>query len=243
MIEISVRMAERQSIPALIHQSWRDANVPSRWQRWADSWTFHHPGWKYRLWTDADGRSFLEERYPWFLPIYDSYPNPIMRADAIRYFLLDHFGGLYVDLDVECLRPVHELLAGSDLVLGFEPSSHARLPTARRRGLASIVGNAFIASRPGHPFWAHTHRELVRTHRLPNAPDVSGPFFLTRAWRSAPALTSPPLVVGPELLYPKVSPYAKELFALPKAELDQAYAVYHGAGSWASEESWAPRPS
>lgn len=236
-------MPERESIPTLIHQSWRGAGTPSQRQKWADSWRFYHPMWEHRLWTDADGRSFLEEHYPWFLPIYNGYPDPIMRADAIRYFVLDHFGGLYVDLDVECLRPVRQLLAGRDLLLGLEPSSHARLSAARRRGLASIVGHAFIASRPGHPFWAHTHRELVRTHRLPNAPDVSGPFFLTRAWQSAPTLTSPPLVVGPELLYPKVGPYAKELFTPPKATLDQAYAVYHGAGSWASEESWAPRPS
>ncbi|WP_329253292.1 glycosyltransferase [Actinoallomurus sp. NBC_01490] len=235
-------MPEPRSIPALIHQAWRDGDVPSRWRDWARSWKRHHPGWDYRLWTDADSRSFLEEHYPWFLPIYDGYPNPVMRADAIRYFLLDHFGGVYADLDVECLRPVDEMLAGRDLVFGCEPSVHARLPPARRRGLGRIVGNAFIASRPGHPFWAHAHRELVRTHRLPNALDVSGPFFLTRALESAPEPDSI-AVVGSASLYPKVSPYANQLFAPREADLDHACAVHHGAGSWATEESWAPRPS
>ncbi|GAA3980337.1 hypothetical protein GCM10023085_73360 [Actinomadura viridis] len=235
-------MSDQKIIPALIHQAWGDANVPSRWREWVDSWRRHHPGWDYRLWTDADSRSFLMEHYPWFLPVYDGYPDPVMRADAVRYFLLDHFGGVYADLDVQSLRPVGELLTGRELVLGCEPSVHTRLPQARHRGLGRILGNAFIASRARHPFWAHVHRELVRTHRLADALDVSGPFFLTRALENAPEPESI-TVVGSELLYPKVSPYARRLFAPQETDLDQAYAVHHGAASWAGEESWRPRPS
>ncbi len=33
-----------------------------------------------------------------------------MRGDALRYFIMDHFGGLYLDLDVECFRYGGELL-------------------------------------------------------------------------------------------------------------------------------------
>lgn len=231
-----------QRIPALIHQAWVDTDVPTRWRKWKDSWRRHHPGWEYRLWTDADSRSFLEERYPWFIPVYDGYPDPVMRADAIRYFLLDHFGGVYADLDVECLRPVGELLAGRELVVGCEPSLHTRLPLSRRRGLSRIVGNAFIASRPGHQFWGHVHRELVRTHRLPNALDASGPFFLTHAVENAPEPGSIS-VVGSELLYPKVSPHASQLSGAQDADLSQAYAVHHAAGSSAAGEGWAPRNS
>lgn len=38
-------------------------------------------------------------RYPWFIETWDSYIYPIERADAIRYFALVHFGGIYIDLD------------------------------------------------------------------------------------------------------------------------------------------------
>jgi mannosyltransferase OCH1-like enzyme len=41
-------------------------------------------------------------RYPWFLETFDGYPYPIQRADAIRYFVLHHFGGIYIDLDDVC---------------------------------------------------------------------------------------------------------------------------------------------
>jgi len=38
-------------------------------------------------------------RYLWFLETFDAYPYPIQRADAIRYFVLHHYGGIYIDLD------------------------------------------------------------------------------------------------------------------------------------------------
>ncbi|GAA3367974.1 hypothetical protein GCM10020367_64420 [Streptomyces sannanensis] len=194
------------------------------------------------MWTDADNRAFLQEHYPWFLPVYDGYPEAIMRADAIRYFLLDHFGGLYADLDFECLSPVSEILDGHELVLGCEPEAHTRLLLARRRGFGRIIGNAFIASRPGHPFWAHVHRRLVGAHKLPSTLDATGPFFLTRAIDSAPEPGSI-TVLGPEVLYPEVSPYATELFGPQDADYDRAYAVHHWSGSWTCDTDGAPRIS
>jgi mannosyltransferase OCH1-like enzyme len=44
--------------------------------------------------------AFIKERYPWFLPIFDSYPYNIQRADVIRYFALAYYGGTYLDLDL-----------------------------------------------------------------------------------------------------------------------------------------------
>ncbi|MFJ3310980.1 glycosyltransferase [Streptomyces sp. NPDC086549] len=235
-------MSAQKKIPSLIHQTWKDTDLPLEWQKWADSWRLHHPDWGYRLWTDADNRTFLQEHYPWFLPVYDGYPEVIMRADAIRYFLLDHFGGLYVDLDFECLHSVSGILEGRELVLGCEPDVHTRLLLARQRGFGRIVGNAFIASRPGHPFWAHVHRQLVSAHKLPSTLDATGPFFLTRAIDSAPEPDSI-TVLGPEVLYPKVSPYATELFGPQEADYDRACAVHHWSDSWACDTSGPPRMS
>ena len=45
----------------------------------------------------------IKEYYPWFLDTYNSYPYNIQRADAIRPFILYHYGGLYVDMDTFCL--------------------------------------------------------------------------------------------------------------------------------------------
>jgi inositol phosphorylceramide mannosyltransferase catalytic subunit len=44
-------------------------------------------------------REFIAKEYPWFLETFDGYKYPIQRADSIRYFVLVHYGGIYIDLD------------------------------------------------------------------------------------------------------------------------------------------------
>lgn len=39
------------------------------------------------------------KEYPWFLDTYDGYPNPVQRVDALKYFLMLHYGGVYIDMD------------------------------------------------------------------------------------------------------------------------------------------------
>ena len=56
----------------------------------------------YQLWTNDTTRELLTNEYPWFLRTYDNYKYPIQRADSIRYFILAHYGGIYVDLDNVC---------------------------------------------------------------------------------------------------------------------------------------------
>lgn len=73
---------------------------------------------EYMLWTDATARQFIAEKYPAFLPTFDGYEYNIQRADAIRYFVLHHFGGVYMDLDMGCRRRIDPLLKGDwDVVL------------------------------------------------------------------------------------------------------------------------------
>jgi mannosyltransferase OCH1-like enzyme len=52
-----------------------------------------------QLWSTAESREFLQREYSWFLPIYDSYRHPVQRVDALKYFIMRHYGGIYVDMD------------------------------------------------------------------------------------------------------------------------------------------------
>lgn len=222
-------------IPRIIHQTWRDLNVPERWQEFQRSWRAHHPDWEYRLWTDPDLRSFVGERYPWFLPVYDGYPHPIQRADAARYFLMHSFGGVYADLDYECLRPIGPLLEGRELVLGREPEAHLAKPVVRAHGLDEVYANAFLASRPEHPFWERVFLELVGSHQRPGPLDSTGPFLLTRAVKSFPKAASL-TCLGSAELYPGSSLEAeKGSLSDPRwrsRNATEAYGIHHWSGSW-----------
>lgn len=89
-------------VPKIIHQTWKDLNVPKRWQQAYQSCKSLHRDYKHMFWTDESARQFLAEHYPDALANYDSYPYNIQRVDAIRYYLLYHYGGIYFDLDVGC---------------------------------------------------------------------------------------------------------------------------------------------
>jgi mannosyltransferase OCH1-like enzyme len=86
---------------------------------WQQSWFEKNPAYSYTLWDDNDNRKFISENFPHFLPIYDGYDVNIKRVDAIRYFYLLKYGGIYADLDFICLKPFDEVnKIEADVVLG-----------------------------------------------------------------------------------------------------------------------------
>jgi Glycosyltransferase sugar-binding region containing DXD motif len=52
------------------------------------------------------------------------YRKWVSRADALQVFLLHHYGGLYLDLDIECLRDGTDMLKDWALVLQVWSSAH-----------------------------------------------------------------------------------------------------------------------
>ncbi len=226
----------KNAIPKIIHQTWQNHNLPQDMAAWQRTWLKHHPDWTYYLWTDEDKRRFLNDHYSWFLPVYDGYPEEIMRVDAVRYFLLHHYGGVYVDLDFECFRPLEPLLSGKTLFFGLEPEEHARLQSTDRHRVSWIVCNAFMASVPGHPFWEHSFKQLIAYHKAPGVLDATGPFFLTRTCRTY-ANQSEIHLEPPETLYPIHN--RQKWDNLPAEERERirgtAYGVHHWSGVW-----WRP---
>lgn len=220
-------------IPCIIHQTWKEKEIPEQVRPFQASWRRYHPHWEYRLWTDIDCRRLLAEHYSWFLPIYDLYPQPIMRVDAVRCFILHHFGGIYADLDYECLQPFDSLLAGKDLLLGCEPQEHTQRQQALVRGLDYILSNALMASIPGHPFWEHLFKAFVGAHLEPNPLDATGPFLLTRTYRETPDRNGIS-IVPPEVLFPLDESElweAETKRAVPPTPRE-AYGIHHWQGTW-----------
>lgn len=190
-------------IPKIIHQTWKDEHLPKAFQTFSQTWRDMLPGWKYHLWTDEMNHEFVNTHYPQFIKKYDAYPKNIQRADAIRYLLLQTYGGLYVDMDFECLNTDFvSLLENADFVAGKEPYSHAI-----RFGRNHIICNALMASVPDHPFLEHVIRRMMNH---PSGWDVrqgrdilesTGPFLLTDAYRDFPDKEGI-RIVEPYLLYP-----------------------------------------
>lgn len=169
-------------IPKILHQTWKTHDVPRHLRPYTEGWKRLHPGWEYRLWTDQSARELVAARYPRLLRKYDKYPYSIQRVDVARLLILAEYGGLYVDLDFEALRPVDALLLGCTVL-----TKEARADAARA-GKSLLISNAIIASEPRAPFLLHAIRRLPAGWPGSDVFDVvlntTGPYFLTRAFES-----------------------------------------------------------
>ncbi|MEM7061700.1 MAG: glycosyltransferase [Cyanobacteria bacterium P01_B01_bin.77] len=143
----------------IIHQTWKIDTIPEKYAAFVDSIKRNNPDYDYRLWTDRDNRQLIQDQYPWFLSTYDSYTHGIERVDAVRYFILYTYGGVYIDLDMECLRSIDNLFQTGELFFSLEAG-----PLISNK----VVSNAFMAADQGHPFFHYimTHLDSFRTQDI-----------------------------------------------------------------------------
>ncbi|KII95069.1 glycosyltransferase family 32 protein [Plicaturopsis crispa FD-325 SS-3] len=158
-----------ERIPRILHQTWKSETLPVRWRNISQECRDMMPDYEYMLWTDASSREFIAQNYPWYLDNFDAYTYPIQRADAIRYFVLYHYGGIYIDLDIGCLKPIDPLLVYPVV-----------LPKTNPVG----VSNDLMFAEKGHPFLAQTIHNLITFDHswILNYPTVmfsTGPMFLS----------------------------------------------------------------
>ena len=224
-------------IPQIIHQTWKDDNIPDRFHAFVRSWRVHHPGWEYILWTDASSRHFIQMHFPDFLPLYDRYPTAIQKVDAARYLILYKLGGIFADLDVECMKNLVPLLGNAQFIAGKEPVEHAI-----QHHKDYIISNAIMAASPQSGFLHAIYNELTSgfpaSIKQPNFDAVlntTGPFMLTRAYANYPNKNEM-AIHGADLLYPLVKDSATgkidHIAANNPKVRETAYTIHYYWGSW-----------
>ena len=94
-----------------IHQSWSTETLPAKYLTLKIKNKKFFKDWKYKLWTDDQNKFFIKNKYPSFYKIYENYNHYINKVDAVRYFYLYEYGGLYMDLDVMIIKDITDLLS------------------------------------------------------------------------------------------------------------------------------------
>ncbi|MFU8820501.1 MAG: glycosyltransferase family 32 protein [Gammaproteobacteria bacterium] len=95
-------------IPKILHQIWINADkpdLPPEFARYRDTWLERHPDWEYRLWN-LENLDF-EPRCANLLHQAQHYAQ---MADLLRIEILHRHGGVYVDVDFECLQSIDRIL-------------------------------------------------------------------------------------------------------------------------------------
>ncbi len=201
------RRWRRVRIPNTIHRVWLgEEPMPEEHERFGRTFAQHHPDWEMRLWTDEDlpalGITEADQGHA---------RTPSELSNLVRYELLQRFGGVYVDTDVESRRSLAPLLRGID--------SFAALERPGR------VGTAVLGSTPGHPAFARAAQLARRTLGIgAHSPEANGPYFLSLILEQEPSVA----IFAAQLFYP----YLWDELERRHETFPDAYAVHHWTLSW-----------
>jgi mannosyltransferase OCH1-like enzyme len=167
------------------------------------------------MWTDQDLDEFMKTKYPEYYPMYIGYDANIKRIDAARYFILLEYGGIYADMDFECVKNFENLL----------PPDKVSIAESAFEG--EVFQNALMVSPRSHPFWYSVIRELESYKHHPHPHHATGPQVLVRAYdeNSVHSLPAAQFAVVTDPYY-----IAKKE-TLNRAD-QNVYAAHHGTCSW-----------
>ena len=177
----------------IIHRTWKSYEVPIQWTVGASSCKSANRNWIYCHWTDDDLESFIEAQYPGFASLYHRYRYPISRVDVARYFLLYHYAGIYLDLDISCIVPFDQIVTSVANVTSPNHRIESDVILAEAAPFG-VVGDFIGVRRRRSSFMRHV------VVGLPAAADVwyplpyltvmcgTGPIYLTRKLRKFQSL-------------------------------------------------------
>lgn len=210
-------------IPKVIHYCWFGRNpLPPLAVKCIESWRKYCPDYEIKEWNEDN---FDLSMYPYVKEAYEARKFAFV-TDVVRLYALYHEGGIYMDTDVEVIKPLDSLL-GYEAVSGFE--SETQIPTG------------LMACREGHPLFGELLHEYDGIHFV--KPD--GSFDLTT---NVTRITNTCLKYGfqPNNRLQTV----KGFTLLPKDYLcpksyedgkirltDNTLCIHHFAGSWIKKRS------
>lgn len=189
-------------IPRLIHHVYTGAAVPEEMAGFMQTAIACNPSWKRVLWT-AGNLDLLGLDYPSLL---ERFKAPVHVSDYVRLVAVYQFGGIYLDCDVEVVRPL-------------DPLTTHEAVAATQDGTGQICPAVFGAVA-GHP-WIKWQIDHADEYSRPNEPWNVG--LMTHAPQDGLTL------VPTDTFYPW-------LWNTPKEErhiTDKTLCIHHWKGSWA----------
>ncbi|MFK7857540.1 MAG: glycosyltransferase family 32 protein [Granulosicoccus sp.] len=169
--------ANRHPVSQLIHQIWIG---PKPAPASAEAWQVHamRHGYQYQLWREDDLHDLGVTENAAYVTMLAKGDLP-GAVDVARYFILDKFGGVYLDCDWYPVRDdisFHDVLPMTGLIAMAED-------TPRKTGKGSmLLANSFIAAPKHHPVFSRLINALSDvTTELPKAPAwwSTGPLLFT----------------------------------------------------------------
>ena len=211
------------SIPKKIHYCWFGGNpLPEMAKRCIASWKKYCPDYEIIEWNESN---FDLNFNPYVKEAYEAKKWAFI-TDVVRLYVLYTYGGIYMDTDVEVLKPLDEFLALEGFS-GFE--AYDRIPTG------------IMAAAKGAPMFGELLADYDGVHFLKD----DGSFDLTtNVTRITNACLRHGLVLNNTLqtvngftLYPNDYFCPKDLSTLKINLTENSHTIHHFDGSWLPKKS------
>jgi len=204
----------KERIPRRIIQVWgtlsrknpispgeKSANLPLFGKASAANLRLLNPDFEYLLFDDDEIEQFVDQEYPQYRSVLDSFSRRIQRYDFFRYLAVYHLGGFYFDTDVFLATGLETLLEHG-CVFPFEHLSVQRF-LYDEYGMDWEIGNYGFGAAPGHPFLKAIINNVVRAQQHPEWAEIM--------WRSIPRIFRSEYIVldttGPGLVSRTLAEY------------------------------------
>jgi mannosyltransferase OCH1-like enzyme len=205
-------------IPKIFHQVWLGSGPRHpKFVEWQEAWVKMHPGWIMQLWTQdgADivcGEELVVSKHPDLLA---KACHLSQRSNIWRYELLEQFGGVYLDTDMEPIKNIEPLLGDTEAFAG-------KLVAWLDNELQTLVSTSIFGGVAGHPWLTDLVNKM--TGRDPAKRSSLGNPYMTLISKDHQEVT----LLEPDVFYPKVKFGPVNAISVPAT----TYAVHHSSGRW-----------
>ncbi|KPI43677.1 Inositol phosphoceramide mannosyltransferase 1 [Cyphellophora attinorum] len=134
-------------VPPIIHNIFIGNNATLRpsWEVARASCRKQHPGYTFEFWDEDRAQDFVQRQFPAVWPMWRDYEFSIQKADSLRYMILYYYGGIFMDMDLNCERPLTPLRQFDFIAAAAHPAG---------------VSNGFIMAKPRLPFLGQVIQRL-----------------------------------------------------------------------------------
>lgn len=212
-------------IPKIIHYIWLGDidNMPKLSKKCIDSWKKHLLNYEIIFWDECKIRSTFKENEIEFFNKMVKLKKFAFAADYARCIILDKFGGVYLDTDIEIIRDITPLLSVSDVFLGLEDDNKPNC--------------AVIGATSNNIFLKKLIKFIIQADGLTEIPILAYEALLGISERfcNLNRLTIiDGIAVYPEQFFYPYNPYRRDsLSQLMFSDItEETYAIHHWAKTW-----------
>ena len=155
-------------VPKVTHQIWFQGwdLLPEKYREDTEKLSILNQNWEHKKWDEGSLRAECEKFSSEALVKFEEFTNMIHKVDFGRYVVLHNYGGVSVDCDAECLRPLEKTpgIDRYDLILGKNSLTKLENKVASY-GLSRdlvIVNNATVCCSKAHPLMKQFIEFLIK---------------------------------------------------------------------------------